>query len=89
MCTSYTYPVDEMPANPDHEKCTKGRKKDCLAYSAFSNFRFFRYMRNVVYPGAENKTKAGIQKSRSKIFFVLKKNLIESYLTKFKVSIIT
>jgi hypothetical protein len=64
-----------MPANPDHEKCTKGRKKDCLAYPAFSNSDFFRYMRNVCYPGAENKTKAGIQKSRSKIFFVLKEKL--------------
>jgi hypothetical protein len=60
-----------MPAYPYHEECTQGRKKDCLAYPAFSDADFLRYMRNVCYPGAENKTKAGIQKSRSKIFFML------------------
>jgi hypothetical protein len=49
-----------------------GQKKRLPCHPAFSNADFLRYMRNVCYPGAENKTKAGIQKSRSKIFFVLK-----------------
>jgi hypothetical protein len=60
-----------MPANADHEKCAQGNKKDCFAYSAFSNPNFLSNMRNVCHPCAENKTEAGIQKSRSKIFFVL------------------
>jgi hypothetical protein len=61
-----------MSADSDHEKCTQSRKKDCLAYSAFSNSNFLGNVRNVRYPCAENKTETGIQKSRSKIFFVLK-----------------
>jgi hypothetical protein len=61
-----------MSADADHEKCAQSGKEDCLSYFAFSNSDFLSNMRNVCYPGAENKTKAGIQKSRSKIFFVLK-----------------
>jgi hypothetical protein len=64
-----------MSANSDHEKSTQSRKEDCLAYPAFSYSNFLSNMRNIGYPGAENKAKAGIQKSRSKVSFILKKKL--------------
>ena len=60
-----------MPADADHEKCAKTREENCLSYSAFRNSDFLRNMRYISNPGAENQTKAGIQKCRSKIFLIL------------------
>jgi hypothetical protein len=68
-----------MPANTDHEKCPKRNKKYCLAYLAFSNSYFLSNMRNVSYPCTENKTETGIEKSRSKIFFVLEEKFYRNH----------
>jgi hypothetical protein len=64
-----------MSADPDHEKRTQGRKKDCLANPALSYSDFFGDIWNVCDPCAENKTEAGVKKSRGKIFFMLKEKL--------------
>jgi hypothetical protein len=62
-----------VSADADHEKGSQSRKKYRLAYSALSYSDFLSDMRDVSYPCTENKAEEGIENSRSKIFFVLKK----------------
>jgi hypothetical protein len=60
-----------VPANAYHKKRTQCNEKNCLANPAFSNPDFLSNMRDIGHPCTENKTEAGIEESRSKIFFIL------------------